>query len=202
MSKQRPPLTKQQKTGLRVAAGLLPILAIIIAIGAINEKNAPPPSAATTTEAATEQEPVEAAAEPKPASAEPEAGAVLTVENNEDFAALLAAVEDHDLFKEFAAKYQGRTIEFGGTIAAMNQHGDSKTRYDILVFAGDRIESGVTGPNFQFKDVNITSDLRLTGSNIPDTIGVGQKLRITAEVEGYAEDTDLFLLDPVSTVVR
>ncbi|WP_327643680.1 DUF4839 domain-containing protein [Micromonospora zamorensis] len=200
MSKQRPPLTKQQKTGLRVAAGLLPVLAMIIAIGAINEEDTPPPPAATTTEAPAEQEPVEAAAEPKPASAGPEA--VLTVENNEDFAALLAAVEDHDLFEEFAAKYQGRTIEFDGTIAAMNHHSDSKTRYDVLVFAGDRIESGVTGPNFQFNDVNITSDLRLTGSNIPDTIGVGQKLRITAEVEGYAEDTDLFLLDPVSTEVR
>ncbi|WP_432994248.1 hypothetical protein [Dactylosporangium sp. CA-233914] len=26
----------------------------------------------------------------------------------------------------------------------MNHHGDYKTRYDILVFAGDSIESGVT----------------------------------------------------------
>ncbi|MBQ1010306.1 DUF4839 domain-containing protein [Micromonospora sp. M51] len=199
MSKQRPPLTKQQKTGLRVAAGLLPLLAIIIAIGAINEDTSPSPAATTTGTPATQQ-PVEAAAEPKPASVGPEG--VLTVENNEDFAALLAAVEDRDLFKEFAAKYQGRTIEFDGTIAAMNHHGEFKTRYDILVFAGDRIESGATGPNFQFNDVNITSDLRLTGSNIPDIIGVGQKLRIAAEVEGYAEDTDLFLLDPVSSQVR
>ncbi|MEH0938876.1 DUF4839 domain-containing protein [Micromonospora psammae] len=204
MSKQRPPLTKQQKIGFRVAAGLLPVLAIIIAIGAINEKNAPTPPAAATTEASAGQEPVEAAPEPKPASAEPEAEAVLTVENNEDFAALLAAVDDYDLFKEFGAKYQGRTIEFDGTIAAMNRLGDSKTRYDILVFAGDSIGSGVTGPNFRFSDVNITSDLRLTGSNIPDTIGVGQKLRITAEVEGYTghEYADLFLLNPVSTEVR
>jgi hypothetical protein len=170
VSKQRPPLTKQQKIGFRVAAGLLPVLAIIIAIGAINEKNAPTPPAAATTEASAEQEPVEAAPEPKPASAEPEAEAVLTVENNEDFAALLAAVDDYDLFKEFAAKYQGRTIEFDGTIGARNCLGDYKTRYDILVFPGDSIESGVTGPNFRFSDVNITSDLRLTGSNIPDTI--------------------------------
>ncbi|WP_432994250.1 hypothetical protein [Dactylosporangium sp. CA-233914] len=104
MRKRRPPLTKQQKIVLRVAAGLLPILAIIIAIGAINEKDAPPPPAATTTKAPAE--PVEAAAEPKPAPAESKAEAVLTVENNKDFAALLAAVDDHDLFKEFAAKYQ------------------------------------------------------------------------------------------------
>ncbi|WP_432995411.1 DUF4839 domain-containing protein [Dactylosporangium sp. CA-233914] len=48
----------------------------------------------------------------------------------------------------------------------------------------------------------MTSDLRLTGSNIPDTIGVGQKLRITAEVEGYAGYQDLFLLDPLSTEAR
>ncbi|WP_319461225.1 DUF4839 domain-containing protein [Micromonospora sp. RTP1Z1] len=202
MSKQRPPLTKQQKIGFRVAAGLLPILAIIITIGAINEKKAPTPPAATTTAAPAKQQPVEAAPSPTPASAEPKAEAVLTVKNNKDLAALLAAAEDHDLFQEFATKYQGRTIKFDGTIAAMNHHGDYKTRYDILVLAGNSIESGVTGPNFQFKDVNITSDLRLTGSNIPDTIGVGQKLRITAEVEGYAGNQDLFLLDPVSTEVR
>ncbi|WP_158074050.1 DUF4839 domain-containing protein [Micromonospora sp. CB01531] len=204
MSKQGPPLAKQQKVGVGVAAGLLSILAIVITIGAINEKNAPTPPAAATTEASAGQEPVGAAPESNPAPAEPEADTVLTVENNKDLAALLAAVDDYDLFKEFAAKYQGRTIKFDGTIAAMNHHGDYKTRYGILVFAGDSTGSGVTGPNFQFKDVNITSDLRLTGSNIPDTIGVGQKLRITAEVEGYAgpEYQDLFLLDPVSTEVR
>ncbi|MFE9658390.1 DUF4839 domain-containing protein [Micromonospora sp. NPDC006431] len=202
MSKQRPPLTKEQKVGFGVAAGLLPILAIIITIGAINETNAPTSPAATTTAAPAAQEPVEAAPSPTPASAEPKAEAVLTVKNNKDLAALLAAAEDHDLFQEFATKYQGRTIKFDGTIAAMNHHGDYKTRYDILVLAGNSIGSGVTGPNFQFKDVNITSDLRLTGPNIPDTIGVGQKLRITAEIEGYAGNQDLFLLDPVSTEVR
>ncbi|MFU8873236.1 DUF4839 domain-containing protein [Micromonospora sp. SL4-19] len=202
MSKQGPPLTKEQKVGFGVAAGLLPILAIIITIGAINERNAPTPPAATTTETPAAQEPVEAASSPTPASAEPKAEAVLTVENNKDLAALLAAVEDYDLFQEFAVKYEGRTIKFDGIIGAMNHHGDYKTRYDILVLAGDSTGAGATGPNFQFRDVNITSDLRLTGSNIPDTIGVGQKLRITAEVERYAGNQVLFLLDPVSTEVR
>ncbi|MGR6318851.1 DUF4839 domain-containing protein [Micromonospora soli] len=202
MSKQRPPLTKEQKVGFGVAVGLLPILAIIITIGAINERNAPTSPAATTTAAPAAQEPGEAASSPTRASAEPKAEAVLTVENNKDLAALLAAVEDYDLFQEFAVKYEGRTIKFDGIIAAMNHHGDYKTRYDILVLAGDSVGSGATGPNFQFRDVNITSDLRLTGSNIPETIGVGQKLRITAEVEGYAGNQDLFLLDPASTEVR
>ncbi|GAA1535173.1 hypothetical protein GCM10009827_061750 [Dactylosporangium maewongense] len=204
MTTRRRPLTNQQKIGLRVAGGLLPVLAVVIAIGAINEKDAPTPAAAATTEAPTEQKPPVAAAESKSTSAEPAAEAVLTVENNEDFAALLAAVDDYDLFKKFAAKYQGRTIRFDGTIAAMNRLGNSKTRFDILVFAGDNIGAGATGPNFRFSDVNITSDLRVTGSNIADSIGVGQKLRITAEVKGYTghEYADLFLLEPVSTEVR
>ncbi len=204
MSKQRPPLTKQQKIGFRVAASLLPVLAIVIAIGAINEDNTPMPPAGATTETSAEQKPVSASPEPQTASAEPEGYAVLTVANSEDLAALLAAVEDYSLFKDFAAKYRGRTIQFDGIIAAMGPHGDYKTRYDILVFAGNSTGSEVTGPNFRFSDVNIVSDLHLTGSAVPDNIAVGQKLRITAEVDRYTghEYSDLFLLRPVSTQVR
>ncbi|MFG1747265.1 DUF4839 domain-containing protein [Micromonospora chalcea] len=205
MRRQGPPSKKQQKLALGVAVGLLPVLAIIITIGAITEKDAPTsPAAATTTQAPAKREPTGATPESKPAPSTARSEAVLTVENNEDLAALLVAVNDYDLFEDFAAKYRGRTIRFDGVVAAMSHHGDYKTRYDILVLAGDSTGSKVTGPNFQFNDVNMTSDLRLTGSNVPDVISVGQKLRITAEVEGYAgpEHQDLFRLDPVSTEVR
>ena len=73
----------------------------------------------------------------------------------------------------FAAEYHGRTIEFDGSIAAMGNHGDCKTRYDLLVGAGDFSATTSSGPNFQFHDVNITSDLHLNGLDIPDTIGIG-----------------------------
>jgi hypothetical protein len=84
----------------------------------------------------------------------------------------------------------------------MNNHGDYKTRYDILVGAGDYSNSSASGPNFQFKNVNTTYDLHLTGSNIPDTIGVGDNLHIVAQVEDYNTTQQLFFLKPISTEVR
>lgn len=134
-------------------------------------------------------------------SSEPEQ--TLTVKNNQDLAALLAgSAPDRDMVEAFAVKYEGQNIEFDGNIAYMNNHGSFKTRYDILIAAGDYSKSKMTGPNFQFKDVNIVNDLRLTGANVPDTIGAGQNLHIIATVEGYNRTQELFFLKPVSTTVR
>ncbi|ART75166.1 hypothetical protein B4U37_03515 [Sutcliffiella horikoshii] len=128
---------------------------------------------------------------------------ILTVENNKDLAALLAVKNENDpTVGEFAKKYAGRTIEFDGNIAHMMPHGSYKTRYDILIFAGDYSETTFSGPNFKFEDVNIINDLNLTGSNIPDTIGMGQNLHITAVVEEYDENSGLFFLEPISTEIR
>ena len=84
----------------------------------------------------------------------------------------------------------------------MNNHGDYDTRYDILIGPRDFDETYVRGPAFQFRDVNIVSDLQLTGPNIPDTLGVKDTLRITAVVEEFEENTCLLLLDPVTTEIR
>ncbi|MFC7685777.1 DUF4839 domain-containing protein [Ureibacillus sp. GCM10028918] len=128
---------------------------------------------------------------------------ILTVENNEDFAAVLAVKNEADpIIGEFAKKYAGRTIEFDGYIANMMEHGNYKTRYNILILEGDYGGTTFSGPNFQFEDVNVVSDLNLFGSNIPDTIGMGQNLHITAVVEEYNENSGLFLLEPVSTEIR
>ena len=53
-----------------------------------------------------------------------------------------------------------------------------------------------------FEDINIVSDLKLTGSNIPDIISEGQNLRITAKVIEYNAVSGLFFLEPVSTEIR
>ncbi len=129
--------------------------------------------------------------------------AELATEFQDELAAVLAAKDPDDpSIQEFADKYEGRTIEFDGYIAAMNLHGDYKTRYDILILAGDYSETTAVGPNFQFRDVSVILDLNLTGSNIPDTIGVGDNLHITAKIGEYEDSSGLFLLEPVSVEFR
>jgi hypothetical protein len=184
-------------------AGAVVVLALVIAIGVITERRGGSGStdAAAVTSAQTEQP---AAATPSAAApTQPTAEETLTAENNPELAALLALTDPGAAsVGEFAATYRGRTIEFDGNIGAMNHHGDYRTRYDILVGAGDFSETSSSGPNFQFKDVNIVSDLRLTGSDIPDAIGVGDNLHVVARVGDYNSTQELFFLEPVSTEVR
>ncbi|MFJ7729302.1 DUF4839 domain-containing protein [Neobacillus sp. NPDC097160] len=127
---------------------------------------------------------------------------ILTVKNNEALAAVLAVKDENDpIIGEFAKKYAGRTIEFDGNIAHIMKYKDYKTRYDILISAGDYSETTLSGPRFKFKNVSIF-DLKFTGSEIPENIGMGQNLHITAEVKEYNETDGLFFLNPISTEIR
>jgi len=127
---------------------------------------------------------------------------ILSVKNNEDLASVLAVKNTNDpIVGEFAKKYAGRTIEFDGYIAHMMPHEKYTTRYDILINAGDYSETTFSGPDFKFEDVNVF-DLNLTGSEIPETIGEGQNLHITAVVEEYNENPGLFFLEPISSEIR
>lgn len=200
--------------------GALLLLGIIIAVNAISGGDDTQGQATPLTETAVtpseqpfnepskeptkEPEPSETAGEPQPSDpAETAPEQTLTVKNNKDLAVLLAGTATGgDMVEGFAAKYSGRLIEFDGNIAAMANHGDYKTRYNILISAGDYSESIARGPNFQFKDVNIGTDLHLTGPNIPDTIGRGDNLHIIARVADFNNVQELFFLEPISTEVR
>ncbi|WP_185972348.1 DUF4839 domain-containing protein [Georgenia yuyongxinii] len=185
---------------LAVLGGVLLLLAVIIFIGvSLSGGGSSQPTTSPTDSAAPPSE--QPSGEPEPS--EPAEEETLTAENNADLAALLTGPSDGPTVEEFAAKYNGRVIEFDGNIGAMNLHGDASTRYDILVSFGDFSETRSSGgPNFQFRDVNTTHDLHLTGDDIPDTIGVGHNLHIVARVEEFETDSLLFLLDPVSTQFR
>lgn len=130
---------------------------------------------------------------------EPPAEQTLTVRNNKDLAVLLKVGDPCDeKVATFATSYAGRTIEFDGSVAAMANHEDYTTRFDILLAPGSKGANSSVGPAFQFQDVNIF-DLNLTGA---DTVGVGDKLHIVATVGEVDPDQCLFLLVPVSTTVR
>lgn len=197
------------KTPWKLLAGLggglavLVIFAVIMGVvtGGDDEATAEPtettsPSATSSTEVTPSEAP---STEPTPTEAAP---TVITVENNSEFAALLALTDYcAPEIATFAAAHSGETVEFDGFIGAMNSHDGASTRYDILINAGDFDPDHSAGPMFQYRDVNTTSDLSWTGTQ-PDTIGVGSNLHLVAEIDQYEESSCLFLLDPVETSVR
>lgn len=127
---------------------------------------------------------------------------VITIENNEEFFALLNIKDPSDpSIAEFAKKYVGRTIAFDGNIAYMNNHDSYKTRYDFLIHAGDYSETTTLGPNFQFRDASIF-DLKLTGDNIPDAIGMGDNFHFVTKIIEFNQAQELFFIDPISTTIR
>lgn len=179
------------------------VLAAIITIGVLQEDSNDTSTTEAATASSTELPSLEPAPEPEAKPAASEAVEILTVDNNADLARILHEPDYcGQPVVDFATEYAGRTIAFDGHIAAMNNHGDYDTRYDILIGPRDFDETYVRGPAFQFRDVNIVSDLQLTGPNIPDTLGVKDTLRITAVVEEFEENTCLLLLDPVTTEIR
>lgn len=188
-----------------IGGGALAVLVIaLIANGIIREQSRAEPartpavSADETTPTSTER----SSQEPTPTESTEAGGAVLTPESNADLAAVLGLGDYCDgSIAAFAEKYRGQTIAFDGNIGAMNSHDGASTRYDILISAGDFSETSAPGPAFQFRDVNTTSDLYYTG-NMPDTIGVGTNLHVTAQVDEYEPNSCLFLLGPVETSIH
>ena len=127
---------------------------------------------------------------------------VLTIKNCEALARILSLKSDHDdLYTDFAHEYKGMTIEFDGRIDYLTNHNDYKTRYDILVSAGDYDPDTQNGPTFKFEDV-AAFDLNLQTLYLEDEISVGKNVRITAKVGTYNNDTGIFMLEPISIVAR
>lgn len=188
---------------LAIIGGALVVLGIFIgimvAITGGDKNDSPAPADAPSAEAiAPRDEPSTERDEPianAPAEETP-----LTVENSADLAALLTGPQDGPTVEAFATQHAGQLIEFDGAIGAMNNHEDYRTRYDILIASGDYSETHSNGgPSFQFRDVNITNDLQLTGDSL-DTIGVGDNVHVIARVGSI--DGQLFLLEPVQTSLR
>lgn len=133
---------------------------------------------------------------------ESETEEILTVDNCEELAAILSLKDEFDTsIKVFAEKYDGRTIEFDGNVAYVSPHENYDTRFDYLIYGGDYNENSISGPNFQFENVNYY-DLHLKGDNVPDTFGIGINIHIVAEIEEYDEKSGLFKLNPVAITMR
>jgi hypothetical protein len=139
----------------------------------------------------------------QPAAADPsEVDAVLSRKDNDELSALLKVSDPCDeTVASFAAKYGGRKIEFNGSIKDKAPHGDTKTRYDILISAGNKGPESTIGPDFKYEDVNVF-DLNLAEANRPDTVGEGDRFLFVAKIGEFNPGQCLLFLDPVSTRAR
>ncbi|MCO7219492.1 DUF4839 domain-containing protein [Klenkia sp. PcliD-1-E] len=188
-----------------IGAGAAVVIGAIVAVsilagGGGDEETTAQQAAGTTSTSTTTTSP---AAPPATSSAAPSEETVLTAENNSDLAAVLA-VTDYcsPQVATFAQTYQGRTIAFPASVANIANHDGASTRYDILLAPGDEGPNSTVGPAFQFRDVNTTNDLNITGDG-PNSITAGTLLDVTAEVDEYdATYGCLFRLQPVQTSFR
>jgi hypothetical protein len=202
----RRPVRKTSKRVFIAGGAVLAVLAVVITLGATgvfgDDEGDDQADAATSQAATKSSEPEVTAPETTPSTPETQDASPLTAANNPEFAALLR-LGDYcdDSVAAFSEKYADRVITFDGSIDAMNRHGDATTRYDILIGAGDFSTTKALGPSFQFNDVNTTFDMHYVGT-VPDQIGVGTNLTVSASVGQYDPNTCLFQLDPVETAVR
>lgn len=121
----------------------------------------------------------------------------LTAENSDEFAAILNSKDTYEpLVKDFVEKYKYCEIEFDGYIYYMDYNVKYKTRVDIMLLSGDYAKENLSGPLYRFYNVNIR-DLHLTG-NVPEYIGEGDNIHVTATIESYNPDTGIIELKPVS----
>ena len=122
---------------------------------------------------------------------------IITVENNEEFKILLQT-DDQNTIKDFIQKYKGQTIEFDGHIANLLK---IKSKYDILIYAGDYHPDEATGPNFKFVEISLISNPVFKPFN-GENIRKGQNVHIKAEVGGYNSTQDLIFLSPIEVSPR
>ena len=128
---------------------------------------------------------------------------VLTVKNSKELAAVLRTDDYCDSsIGKFAREYRNRKIQFDGSITTVSKHGNSETRFDIGIGAGNDGPNSVNGPFFKFEDINLSYDLKLAGKKRPDYIREGDLFTFLAEVDVFNADQCIFLLDPVETTAR
>lgn len=126
----------------------------------------------------------------------------LTIDNCEDFASILDLRDYLDSrIKEFADNYKGKIIEFDGHISYIDNHGDYKTRYDLLIGEGDYMEENLYGPIFKFEDVGVR-DLGIEDLYLPSFVKAESNVYVIAKVVEYKEVSGLFILDPISVSPR
>lgn len=127
-----------------------------------------------------------------------------TVDNTPTLSEVLSTKADMSpLYKNFVSAFEDKIIEFDGCITYLTNHNKYKTRYDILLSAGDYVDENTVnpGPTFKFKDVNL-GDMGIKELFLPDYISIGSNIKIKAKVVSYNENDGILELDPVLITSR
>ena len=132
-----------------------------------------------------------------PSTSSSHSTAVITIDNNEEFKNLLQT-DDQNTIKDFIKKYKGQTIAFDGHIANLLK---KKSKYDILIYAGDYHPDEATGPNFKFVEISLISNPVFNPFN-GENIREGQNVHIKAKVGAYKEEQELVYLSPIEVSPR
>ncbi|MFH9174370.1 DUF4839 domain-containing protein [Streptomyces albogriseolus] len=176
------------------AAGLVILAVIVGTAAALSDGDEKKDEAAKPAAAASGK----SSAAPTPTAALPTATEVITPQNNPDFAALLKGDTCDDTNLDFATTHKGQRVAFNGSIVHVARY---STGYDFLLGPGDKGPRTTVGPGFKYEDVTI-SDLKLTGTDVPATVDVGDKFRFIAEVGEFNAVQCIFRLDPIETETR
>ena len=118
---------------------------------------------------------------------------IITIDNNADFAEIMAIKGDNDpKFDEFAKKYMYKTIEFDGNIIFFQKHPNKKTRYDVMFMGGNYIDADTfnPGPTFRVQDVGMYELAK--DSSAPEYIKVGLNGHYKFKIVGYRSDSAIF----------
>ncbi|MCF2621424.1 DUF4839 domain-containing protein [Collinsella tanakaei] len=116
---------------------------------------------------------------------------IITTKNSKDFRKLMSKSTDDA--SEFVSKYAGRTIRFNAYIGNIMNHDTYKTRYDVLILAGNVEKQTTVGPMFHFTDVN-RFDMGYTGEGLRN----GSEVTVTAVIDQWDYKNQWVELDPVS----
>lgn len=114
---------------------------------------------------------------------------VLTPKNNAEFDAALKQSDPYSsVIKAFAEKYEGRVIEFDGFVGASMLHGNYKTRYDVLINAGDFDPDKSQGPDFRLTSIGSESVYINGAGSDPSVFPAGSNIHVKATISDYKDD--------------
>jgi hypothetical protein len=127
----------------------------------------------------------------------------ITVENNKEFADVVATTENINiLHKLFVKKYYGKTLEFDGCVLDVFGYttAGGTMSYTILLSYGDYIDDEdadyYLGPSFLLDNVSLYNLGIKNNKYLPEFIDNGKNVHIVARIYKCDEETGVIILKP------